>query len=94
MGQGRLYFYPNNWFTNLRTRVFTKEINKDGQTIEFMSGKFSTLYFVPGFEIGENINNGRFSLIYKRIENNYFGISIRVFMDKIFKKGGFRENFL
>ena len=93
-GEDDYIFTPTIGLINLRTRVFTKEINKDGQTIEFMSGKFSTLYLVPGFEIGENINNGRFSLIYKRIEKNYFGISIRVFMDKIFKKGGFRENFL
>lgn len=93
-GEDDYIFTPTIGLTNLRTRVFSSTVNKDGQTIEFMSGKYSTLHLVPGFEIGENINNGRFSLIYKRIEKNYYGISIRVFMDKIFKKGGFRENFL
>ena len=93
-GEEDFIFTPTIGITNLRTRIFGTTINKDGQKIEAMTGKYSTLYLVPGFEIGENVANGRVSLIYKHIEQNYYGLSIRVFLDKIFKKGGFRENFL
>ena len=93
-GEEDLTFLPTIGLTNLRTRVYRQETNEGGQKSETMTGKFSTLYLVPGFEVGQNVANGRVSLVYKHIEKNYYGLSIRVFLDKIFKKGGFRENFL
>lgn len=93
-GEEDFIFTPTVGLTNLRTRIFRQDTNEAGQHSETMTGKRSILYFVPGFELGENVNNGRISFIYKHIEQNYYGISIRVFLEKIFKKGGFRENFL
>ncbi len=93
-GEEDLTFLPTIGITNLRTRQFKIVYNEGGQKWEELTGKTSKLYFVPGFEIGQNVANGRVSLVYKRIEKNYYGLSIRVFLDKIFKKGGFKENFL
>ena len=93
-GEEDFVLTPTLGFTNLRTRMFKFVYNESGQKWEVPNGKYSTLYFVPGFEFGENVANGRVSLIYKYIERNYYGLSIRVFMNKIFKPGGFRENFL
>ena len=85
-GEDDAVFTPTIGLSNLRTRVYRQDINKDGQKSETLTGKYSTLYPVVGFEIGSNMSDGRLSLVYKYMEQNYYGISIRVFFINHSKK--------
>ena len=79
-GEDDYVFTPTFGVSNLRTRVYQMDINKEGQKIYTMTGKYSTLYPVYGFELGQNLKDGRFSLVYQHMEQPYYGMSIRVFI--------------
>ena len=92
-GEDDFVFTPTAGFTNMRSRVFRMDINKDGQKIYTLARKYSTPLPVFGFEIGQNSFNTRFSLVYKYSDTHYFGLSARAFLDKLLKKGGFKSTY-